>query len=113
MSELPAGKSELQTKVRRVAAGTAARMDAVRRVSFQSDRFCPIKAGTFTGMKLKHLVEDNKRLEGELIARFGEAALIRRLDGGWKLRGGSQADRCEAREWISLFLHEAVIETGR
>jgi hypothetical protein len=83
------------------------------RVSFQSDRFCPIKAGTFTGMKPKHLVEDSERLEGELIARFGEAALIRRLDGGWKLRGGSQADRCEAREWISLFLHEAVVEAGR
>jgi hypothetical protein len=47
--------------------------------------------------------------EGELIAGWGEAQLIRYLDGKVELRGGSKEDRIEAREWISLFWHEAVV----
>ncbi len=47
--------------------------------------------------------------EGEVIARFGQAVLIRQRDGGWKLKGGSHDDRLSACEWISLFLHEAVV----
>ena len=47
--------------------------------------------------------------EGELIAGWGEAQLIRYLDGKVELRGGTKEDRIEAREWISLFWHEAVV----
>ncbi len=43
-----------------------------------------------------------------LIARFGRAELVSRADGRVELRGGSPADRTEAREWISLFMHDAV-----
>ena len=43
-----------------------------------------------------------------LIARFGQAKLVSRADGCLELRGGTDADRTEAREWISLFMHEAV-----
>ena len=43
-----------------------------------------------------------------LIARFGQAKLVSRADGCVELRGGSDADRTEAREWISLFMHDAV-----
>jgi hypothetical protein len=35
--------------------------------------------------------------EGEVIARFGDAQLIRFLDGKMELRGGSNADRTAAR----------------
>ena len=32
------------------------------------------------------------------------------LPGGYTLTGGSPGDQGDAREWISLFMHEAVIE---
>jgi hypothetical protein len=47
--------------------------------------------------------------EGEVIARFGDAQLIRFLDGKMELRGGSDDDRTAAREWMSMFWHEAVV----
>jgi hypothetical protein len=50
--------------------------------------------------------------EGELIASWGEAQLIKYLDGKVELRGGSKEDRLAAREWISLFWHEAVVGDG-
>ncbi len=45
----------------------------------------------------------------EVIAAFGTAQLVRTLDGKYELRGGTKADRTAAREWISLFFHEAVV----
>jgi hypothetical protein len=59
-------------------------------------------------MKIKHLVDDPKD-NGRLIARFGTAALIKKQRGCWLLQGGSRSDKIEAREWISLFMHEAVV----
>ncbi len=47
--------------------------------------------------------------EGELMASWGEARLINYLDGKLVLKGGSKADRIAAREWISLFLNNAVV----
>jgi hypothetical protein len=41
--------------------------------------------------------------EGEVVAAWGEAQLIRFLDGKTELRGGSKDDRLAAQEWISLF----------
>jgi hypothetical protein len=52
------------------------------------------------------------RDEGEVVASWGEAQLIRYLDGKTELRGGSDQDRAEAKEWISLFWHEAVVGDG-
>ena len=49
------------------------------------------------------------RNEGETIATFGEARLVKQLDGKLELVGGSPENRTEAKEWVSLFLHEAVI----
>jgi len=46
--------------------------------------------------------------EGEVVASWGEAQLIRYLNGKSELRGGSKEDRAEAKEWMSLFWHEAV-----
>ena len=45
--------------------------------------------------------------EGEVVAAWGEAQLIRYLDGKTELRGGSREDRLAAQEWISMFWHEA------
>ena len=47
--------------------------------------------------------------EGEVIASWGEAKLIKHWDGGLELRGGSRDDQGEAREWLSMFWHEAVV----
>jgi hypothetical protein len=47
--------------------------------------------------------------QGEVIASFGDAKLIRFLDGKMELRGGSGDDRTAAREWMSMFRHEAVV----
>ena len=49
------------------------------------------------------------RDEGEVVAAWGQAQLIRYLDGKTELRGGSREDRLSAHEWISLFWHEAVV----
>jgi hypothetical protein len=49
------------------------------------------------------------RDEGSVIAMFGEAKLIKFLNGKFELRGGSQEDRISAHEWISLFFHEIVV----
>jgi len=44
----------------------------------------------------------------ELIAVFGQAKLWRCVGHRFVLHGGSDADRMEANEWVSLFLHEAA-----
>jgi hypothetical protein len=44
-----------------------------------------------------------------VIAYFGQARLVRRLDCKFELRGGSIEDHCAAKEWISLFMHEVVL----
>jgi hypothetical protein len=49
---------------------------------------------------------------GEVVAAWGEAQLIRFLDGKCELRGGSKEDRAEAKEWMSLFWHTAVVGEG-
>lgn len=44
-----------------------------------------------------------------LIACFGSARLFERLDGRAELRGGTDTDRTEAKEWLSLFEHQTVL----
>ena len=46
--------------------------------------------------------------ETELIARFGDARLVRHLDGRHELIGGTLDDLAAAREWCSLFAHDLV-----
>ena len=47
--------------------------------------------------------------EGEVVAIFGQARLVRYLDGKVQLLGGSAEDFTQAKEWISMFWHEAVV----
>jgi|HubBroStandDraft_4_1064222.scaffolds.fasta_scaffold559111_2 hypothetical protein len=79
--------------------------------NFRLDSICPTGVGKVAGMKIE--IHDEKLARGaEVIARFGNAILVRQPDGSWQLKGGSMEDRLSAREWISLFLHEAVVRCG-
>ena len=53
------------------------------------------------------------RDEGEVTASWGEARLIKYLDGKLVLKGGSKEDRMAAREWISMFLNDAVVPSTK
>ncbi len=59
-------------------------------------------------MKLNQVIP-NLFHQDEIIAYFGSARLVKRLDAKFELRGGSSEDHSAAKEWISLFLHEAVL----
>ena len=48
--------------------------------------------------------------EGEVMASWGEARLIKYLNGKLVLKGGSKEDRQAAHEWISMFLNNAVVK---
>jgi hypothetical protein len=43
-----------------------------------------------------------------LIARFGAARLVACPDGTLELRDARAEDQTTAKEWISIFMHEAV-----
>jgi len=60
-------------------------------------------------MRLKDYLHAFKG-EGEVIAYFGDAKLVRRLDCKFELRGASDEERAAAREWISMFMQEAVVQ---
>ena len=47
-----------------------------------------------------------------IVARFGGALLVKTEEGRFALRGGSKSDHIEARDWASMFLHEAVIRNN-
>ena len=59
-------------------------------------------------MRFRHFLPESGD-EGREIATFGRARLVKKLDGSFELAGGSKDDQMEAREWLSLFMHEAVI----
>jgi len=59
-------------------------------------------------MPIRNLFPDHKD-EGEVIATWGGAKLVKHWDGKLELKGGSKEDWAEAREWLSLFWHEAVV----
>jgi hypothetical protein len=58
---------------------------------------------------MTHFFPEFGKSEGEVISSWGEAKLVKTLDGKYELRGGSKEDRQEAREWISMFMPDAVI----
>jgi hypothetical protein len=48
-----------------------------------------------------------------VIVRFGEARLVDKENGMVELRGGTASDRTAAKEWVSLFMQEAVLTFTR
>ena len=59
--------------------------------------------------RMKNLLLLRWNGSARLVARFGSARLIRNKSGRFELRGGSKSEHLEAREWASLFLHEAAV----
>jgi len=57
-------------------------------------------------MKLKNLIP--LRYRTKLIRQFGQAKLVKLPNGQHELIGGSDTDRADAFEWVSLFAHEIV-----
>ena len=57
-------------------------------------------------MKLNHLAPPPQR--SQIIQQFGQAILIKLTNGQHELIGGSDSDRTDAFEWVSLFAHEIV-----
>jgi CheY-like chemotaxis protein len=74
-----------------------------RSTSRKHERWTRWKCWKGTGMNCEH--QD----EGRVVASFGDADLIRHDNGRWELRGGSPTDQAEAREYCSLFQHEATL----
>jgi len=77
-------------------------------------RFCyrpgsPTPERTVAGMRFKYADWIRRDTDG-VVAVFGQARLVRRLDGKAALQGGTDQDRVKAKEWIALFWHEAVLE---
>ena len=47
-----------------------------------------------------------------IVAHFGLAALVKTQEGRFTLHAGSKSDHIEARDWASMFLHEAVMRNN-
>jgi hypothetical protein len=60
-------------------------------------------------MKLRHLHPATLAICEHLIAQFGKGRLVQNPGGKLVLKGGTKADRIEAQEFVSLFMHEAVL----
>jgi hypothetical protein len=60
-----------------------------------------------SGMNNRIKLHGTKR--ERVITTFGHAQLVRLANGSTELRGGKAHDRTTAKEWISLFMHEAVL----
>jgi hypothetical protein len=58
-------------------------------------------------MRLHHRLLPSET-EHDLIASFGAARLIKTLAGKLELRGGTEEDREQAREWVQTFLTSPV-----
>ena len=43
------------------------------------------------------------------VASFGNARLMRKFNGDCYILGGTRDDHAAAKEWVSMFLHEAAI----
>ncbi len=64
-------------------------------------------------MKTSKLLDAIRMNQGEVIAGWGNARLIRHLDGRYRLAGGTDEDQAVVREWVSLFAHNIVFTTDR
>jgi hypothetical protein len=60
------------------------------------------------GMK-NQIKQSNIGRNERLITTFGQARLVRLADGSTHLRGGQAQDQTMAKEWVSLFMHDAVL----
>jgi hypothetical protein len=62
-------------------------------------------------MKMNVLASETNEASDSAVIRFGDAELILRENGRHELVGGSRSDQIAAREYISFFLHEVVVNS--
>ncbi len=51
--------------------------------------------------------------EVQVVATFGAARVVRLRGGRTEIRGGGRLEQAEAREWASMFCHEALLGRRR
>jgi hypothetical protein len=49
------------------------------------------------------------KIQPRVVASFGRANLVRTARASYELRGASEDDLTSAKEWVSLFMHEAIL----
>ena len=59
-------------------------------------------------MKIRHLVE-NTTNRSHTVMLFGQAKLTQTAEGKLELKGATKDEKIEAIEYVSLFMHEAVL----
>ncbi|MBC8003591.1 MAG: hypothetical protein H7X97_13480 [Opitutaceae bacterium] len=47
-----------------------------------------------------------------VVARFGPVRLVETRRGAFEVQGGAASDVVQAKEWISLFMHEATLRAS-
>jgi len=62
-------------------------------------------------MKMNILVPETNETCNSTVIQFGDAELILRESDRHELVGGSRSDQIAVREYISLFLHEVVVNS--
>ena len=62
-----------------------------------------------TGMKNRNHAPAIKTNRSYTVMLFGQAKLIQTAEGKLKLKGATRDERTEAKEFISLFMHDAVL----
>jgi hypothetical protein len=59
-------------------------------------------------MKYRNVLTKSKT-QLRVVASFGRANLVRIVGANYELRGASADDLTAAKEWVSLFMHEACV----
>jgi hypothetical protein len=57
--------------------------------------------------------ESSSADNGEWLASFGGARLIKHHDGTCEICGGNSEERGEARDWVTLFLQHVILRAPR
>jgi hypothetical protein len=60
---------------------------------------------------INRIKPDHGAKRERLITTFGRAKLVHLTETSITLRGGLAQDQTAAKEWISLFMHEAVLRS--
>ena len=75
------------------------------------DSGCPRPIVYPDRMKMSAIVSGTTESCGPSVIRFGDTELILRENGRHELIGGSRSDQIAAREYISFFQHEVVVNS--
>ncbi|HMP81715.1 MAG TPA: hypothetical protein PKA41_03295 [Verrucomicrobiota bacterium] len=60
-----------------------------------------------------HLSSSVEARRIELVATFGDAQIVKHLDGRLELRGGSDQDKFQAHDWMKKFLATTPLTVQR